>query len=70
MLVLQALLTAAFSPNIARGTGGCPARVLDEIARNRLEPRCTVYFVVAQDRDAAAGVHLTQEHLAAALAPC
>ena len=26
--------------------------------------------MVAQDKDAAAGVHLTQEHLAAALAPC
>ena len=70
LLVLQAMLTAAFSPNLARGNAACPTRVIDEIARNRLEPRCTVYFVVAQDKDSAAGVHLTQEHLTAALAPC
>ena len=50
LLVLQALLTAAFSPNLARGRAACPARVLEEISRNRLEPRCTVYFVVAQAR--------------------
>ena len=71
LLVLQALLTAAFSPNLARGRAHCPARVLDEVARHRLDPRCAVYFVVApQDKEAPQGVHLTQDHLAAALQPC
>ncbi|KOO25951.1 putative ATP-dependent RNA helicase ythdc2-like protein [Chrysochromulina tobinii] len=68
-LLLHALLVAAFSPNFASGKAHAPAKVLDELARHRLEPSRCVYCLVKQD-SSQGGAHLHQRHLQAALAPC
>lgn len=65
---LQALLCAAFLPNVAMGRVSCPADVLSDISRHRLAPKTAVTFIVASS--SAPGAHLTQAHLAAALKPC
>lgn len=68
LLTLQALLCAAFLPNVAIGRVSCPADVLHEISRHRLTPKSAVTFIVAPS--SSPGAHLTQAHIAAALKPC
>ena len=68
LITLQALLSAAFLPNIAIGRVSCPPTVLEEISRHRLDPKRSVAFIVASG--SAPGAHLTQAHLSAALKPC
>ena len=64
----QALLCAAFLPNLALGRTTCPPAVLADIARHRLDPSRTVAFIVGSGSQG--GAHLTQANLAAALKPC
>lgn len=68
LLMLQSLLTAAFSPNVASGKPHCPPRVLEELRRHRLEPSLAVHAIVSGGSQG--GEHLRQTHLASALAPC
>ena len=46
LLMLQCLLSLAFSPNVAAGRAHCPPKVRDEIVRHNLELSRAVYCVV------------------------
>ena len=73
LLMLQSLLTLAFSPNVAAGRSFCPPKVREEVGRHNLEPSRAIYCAV-QPQPSAPGqppptVHLNQGHLAHALKP-